>query len=182
MLPDTGERYLSTPLFADISTDMTEAELAISRSTPNYRFDVPLAGAPAAATATDDAAHAFVRDVVADAAQPVVLFALEWCEFCWAVRKLFARFGVPYRAVDLDAVALQQDRRGEAIRAALTAKTGIATIPQVFVAGALVGGATDVIAGWKQGSLQQQLTAASVPFTTSSVDPYSFLPTWLQPR
>ena len=27
MLPDTGERYLSTPLFANISADMTEEEL-----------------------------------------------------------------------------------------------------------------------------------------------------------
>jgi cysteine synthase A len=35
MLPDTGERYLSTPLFADIPADMTEEELAISRSTPS---------------------------------------------------------------------------------------------------------------------------------------------------
>src|SRR5271169_32979 len=35
MLPDTGERYLSTPLFADVSIDMTEEELAISRSTPS---------------------------------------------------------------------------------------------------------------------------------------------------
>jgi cysteine synthase A len=34
MLPDTGERYLSTPLFADIPVDMTEEELQISRSTP----------------------------------------------------------------------------------------------------------------------------------------------------
>jgi cysteine synthase A len=34
MLPDTGERYLSTPLFADVPADMTEEELAISRSTP----------------------------------------------------------------------------------------------------------------------------------------------------
>jgi cysteine synthase A len=34
MLPDTGERYLSTPLFADIPVDMNEEELAISRSTP----------------------------------------------------------------------------------------------------------------------------------------------------
>jgi cysteine synthase A len=34
MLPDTGERYLSTPLFADIPTDMTEEEIAISRSSP----------------------------------------------------------------------------------------------------------------------------------------------------
>jgi cysteine synthase A len=34
MLPDTAERYLSTPLFADIGADMNEEELAISRSTP----------------------------------------------------------------------------------------------------------------------------------------------------
>jgi cysteine synthase len=35
MLPDTGERYLSTPLFADVPADMTEEELKISRSTPS---------------------------------------------------------------------------------------------------------------------------------------------------
>ena len=31
MLPDTGERYLSTPLFGDILVEMNEEELAISR-------------------------------------------------------------------------------------------------------------------------------------------------------
>ncbi len=34
MLPDTGERYLSTPLFADIPAEMTSEEDAIFRSTP----------------------------------------------------------------------------------------------------------------------------------------------------
>ncbi|MBI1360627.1 MAG: pyridoxal-phosphate dependent enzyme [Alphaproteobacteria bacterium] len=34
MLPDTGERYLSTPLFADIPAEMTEEEIAIAKSTP----------------------------------------------------------------------------------------------------------------------------------------------------
>ena len=38
MLPDTGERYLSTPLFADVSADMNEAELAIARSTPGSQL------------------------------------------------------------------------------------------------------------------------------------------------
>jgi cysteine synthase A len=38
MLPDTGERYLSTPLFADIPADMTEEEIAISRSTPSAQM------------------------------------------------------------------------------------------------------------------------------------------------
>lgn len=38
MLPDTGERYLTTPLFEDISIDMSEDEMAISQSTPGYQF------------------------------------------------------------------------------------------------------------------------------------------------
>jgi cysteine synthase A len=38
MLPDTGERYLSTPLFADIPADMTEDELKISMSTPGAQL------------------------------------------------------------------------------------------------------------------------------------------------
>jgi cysteine synthase A len=38
MLPDTGERYLSTPLFDDIEVDMDADEAEISRSTPNYQF------------------------------------------------------------------------------------------------------------------------------------------------
>jgi cysteine synthase A len=34
MLPDTGERYLSTPLFANTPTEMTPEEIEIMRSTP----------------------------------------------------------------------------------------------------------------------------------------------------
>jgi len=51
MLPDTGERYLSTPLFADISADMTEEERSIARSTPSFA-DLPASPMPAPATAT----------------------------------------------------------------------------------------------------------------------------------
>jgi cysteine synthase A len=36
MLPDTGERYLSTPLFGDIAVDMTDEERAIAQSTPLF--------------------------------------------------------------------------------------------------------------------------------------------------
>src|SRR5262245_31505826 len=36
MLPDTGERYLSTPLFGDIPAEMTEEERGIARSTPTF--------------------------------------------------------------------------------------------------------------------------------------------------
>ncbi|MCV2882803.1 PLP-dependent cysteine synthase family protein [Actibacterium sp. XHP0104] len=38
MLPDTGERYLSTPLFEGIAEDMDDEEVAISKSTPGYQM------------------------------------------------------------------------------------------------------------------------------------------------
>lgn len=38
MLPDTGERYMTTPLFEGIDADMNEEELALSRSTPGFQF------------------------------------------------------------------------------------------------------------------------------------------------
>jgi cysteine synthase A len=38
MLPDTGERYLSTPLFADVSVDMSDEEVRISNSTPSAQM------------------------------------------------------------------------------------------------------------------------------------------------
>ena len=38
MLPDTGERYMTTPLFEGIEADMDEEETALSRSTPGYQF------------------------------------------------------------------------------------------------------------------------------------------------
>jgi len=39
MLPDTGERYMSTPLFDGIEAEMDADEMALSRSTPSCQFD-----------------------------------------------------------------------------------------------------------------------------------------------
>jgi cysteine synthase A len=38
MLPDTGERYLTTPMFEGIGEDMDAEELKISKSTPGYHM------------------------------------------------------------------------------------------------------------------------------------------------
>ncbi|WP_265517288.1 PLP-dependent cysteine synthase family protein [Nitratireductor luteus] len=40
VLPDTGERYMTTPLFETIEAEMDEEEMALSRSTPGYQFAV----------------------------------------------------------------------------------------------------------------------------------------------
>jgi cysteine synthase A len=38
MLPDTGERYLSSPLFEGIPEEMTDEETALSKSTPGFQM------------------------------------------------------------------------------------------------------------------------------------------------
>jgi cysteine synthase len=186
MLPDTGERYLSTPLFANVAVDMTDEEIEIAQSTPNYRFDVctPPPGAKAAAAQLvgapiDPEAAAFVDATVVDAAQPVVLFSFEWCEFSWAVRKMFAAYKIPYLSIDLDSVAYQVGNRGGKIRAALGAKISATTIPQIFVGGELIGGCTETLQSLKDGDLQKRLARSGVKYDEAQrADPFSFLPNW----
>jgi cysteine synthase A len=185
MLPDTGERYMTTPLFEAIGEDMTAEEIEISRSTPSCRFDAPsTAPPPAAAPAPvelDPVAQRIVSDIVRD--EPVVMFALEWCEFCWSVRKLFARTGIKYRSVDLDSVEYQDGDRGGKIRAVLAQRTGAVTIPQIFVGGQHIGGCTELFDAWRDGSIQKRLTEHRVAYDASvAIDPYSLLPKWLHPR
>jgi len=191
MLPDTGERYLSTPLFDGILADMTADELEISRSTPGYRFDAPPPAAPSPSTdsksendiAVPEDAAAFVEQATHDPDNPVVLFALEWCEFCWSVRKMFAKFEIPYRSIDLDSVAYQKDDKGGRIRVALRAKIGVSTIPQIFVGGEHIGGATELFDACRDGRLAALLEKSGVGWNkTVDTDPYTFLPGWLQSR
>lgn len=197
MLPDTGERYLSTPLFDGIGVEMNDAELALSRSTPGYRFDGSAGGVAAQPhrnahpntpdvprqplPASDAEAEAWVSRSISG--HSVLMFALEWCEFCWAVRRLFARLGVDFTSVDLDAVAMQTGDMGNRLRAVLKARTGLSTIPQVWIAGTHIGGATDLFDALRKGHLQALLSEAGVAFDrTVVVDPDAFLPKWLHPR
>lgn len=188
MLPDTGERYLSTPLFADVPVEMTAEELSISRSTPFGRFDMaaPPLKAPAAPSETPPVvpeAAAFIKEVIGDANNAIVMFALEWCEFCWSVRKMLAHHQIPFRSVDLDSVAYQKDDWGGKVRTALTATTGQRTIPQIFINGRHVGGCTDLFDAWRAGTLQLQLVDAGITCNSNGdLDPYSFLPAWLHKR
>ncbi len=192
---------------------MNDAEQTLSRSTPGYRFDSPAPAAVAAATpmptsapalppavaaaapaavgaaallapsaqVNDEEAEACVRDAIAS--QPVVQFSLEWCEFSWAVRKLFARMGIPYRSVDIDSVDYQRDDLGTRIRAALKARIGVGTIPQIFIGGTHIGGATDVFDALRSGRLQALLDQAGVDYDRAvRIDPAELLPKWLHPR
>ena len=190
MLPDTGERYLSTPLFDGIIDDMTEEEVQISQSTPNYHF----ASAPPPPPVDDNAeeetgaaapadAVEFFDEATNDSDSPVVLFALEWCEFCWSVRKMFADYEIPYRSIDLDSVAYQDGNKGGNIRKVIEQRTGLKTIPQIYVGGKHVGGASETFDAVKDGSFQKMLEENSVTWNKGiDTDPYSFLPGWLHSR
>jgi cysteine synthase A len=193
MLPDTGERYLSTPMFEDVPTEMNEEELDISRSTPNYRFDVksvPLAVVEEEDDDDDDhaailkEAGEFVDQVVSDTELPVALFALEWCEFCWSVRKLFKKLEIPFRAIDLDSVAFQEGNRGGRIRAILKERLNSGTIPQIFIGGEYIGGATDLFATYSEGRLEPMLKELGIEIAEVEEDfePMSLLPGWLHTR
>ncbi len=190
MLPDTGERYLSTPLFDGISEDMSDEETEISRSTPNFHFHSASAPAPAPADDEDEPSAAappealeFLDQATHDPENPVVLFALEWCEFCWSVRKMFAEYEIPYRSIDLDSVAYQDDNQGGKIRKAIEQRTGLKTIPQIYVGGKHVGGASETFDACRDGSLAKMLEENNVSWNRSvDTDPYSFLPGWLHKR
>lgn len=186
MLPDTGERYLSTPLFDDIAVEMTEEELELSRSTPGFRFDVTPEDTPVsveAPYALDESATRDVDALLRDPNQPVVVFAFEWCEFCGSVRKVFAEYGIAYTSIDLDSAAYQQGDRGSKIFDVLKRRTGSVTLPQIFIGGDFQGGGIDVFDSLKSGQLHSRLQQHGVSIDpVVSVDPYERLPKWLHPR
>ena len=69
------------------------------------------------------------------------------------------------------------------IRKAIEQQTGLKTIPQIYVGGKHIGGATEMFDAAKDGSLADLLEANQVTWNRSvSTDPYSFLPGWLHTR
>lgn len=184
MLPDTGERYLTTPLFEGVAAEMSAEEVEISQSTPRFRFDVSGTASPAGDdTRAEPDAVKKVAELTGDPQQPVVMFALEWCEFCWSVRKVLKAYGIPYRSVDLDSVDYQQDELGGKLRVALREKTGCNTFPQIFINGEFIGGCTELFELCKDGKLIEKLEQLDIPCDGSvTIDPYSLLPGWLHPR
>ncbi|MEM9148316.1 MAG: pyridoxal-phosphate dependent enzyme [Pseudomonadota bacterium] len=178
MLPDTGERYFSTPLFDAIEPDMTEEEQAIAASAPQP-LRAPRPNSPRPKPAPE--AVAFVERAVLDWSHPVVMFGFEWCEFCWSVRRLFERAGVPLHSIDVDSAAYRENDRGGEILRALFDFTGKRTVPQVFVGGEMVGGATEVLEAYDAGRLQATLSELTPSIRAKPVEnAIGLLPSWVR--
>jgi cysteine synthase A len=180
MLPDTGERYLSTPLFAGISVEMDDGERALLEA------GMPAIAAPAipleepAPLSADAEARQFVASSIASHPDKVVMFALSWCEFCWAVRKLLDALDVPFVSIDLDLPEFRARHDVAGIRAALAEAAGAPTIPQIFAGGELIGGCMDIMQAAASGELQKLLCEKGIRCDFASLDPYQFLPNWVK--
>ena len=174
LLPDTGERYLSTPLFAEIPADMTEEEKALAESTPSTPPPAP--GLPDVLPE----ALEFVKEQ--NKQHKLVVWSLQYCEFCWTLTKFLDALGVPYERIDIDNFQFAKDNMGNKYRAALTEITDCKTFPQFFVNGEFKGGAVDACMLWKKNELQPMLQEAGLnknDFNGYEGDPFEFLPKWM---
>jgi cysteine synthase A len=185
MLPDTAERYLTTPLFDPISAEMNSEESAISDSTANFRFDAPPSPLPVMEVDEQEPliteiTQQMLRQFISHPRLPVVMFGLEWCEFCWSVRKLFKKLSIQFHSVDLDSSSYQTCELGTKLKATLAAHTGCSTLPQIFIAGEFIGGCIEVFDAVNNRSLYRKLDQARVPFNkVLDIDPYTLLPGWM---
>ncbi|MDZ4729156.1 MAG: glutaredoxin domain-containing protein [Xanthomonadales bacterium] len=127
-----------------------------------------------------ESAEQFLDRVLSDVQIPLLIFTREMCEFCRAARKFFASIEAPYRIIELDSEEYQANGLNRKIRALLQARTHSGTVPQIFIAGQFVGGATDGFDAWRSGEFQKKLNEAGVPFKESAdLNPDSFLSGWL---
>jgi len=176
MIPDTGERYLSTPLFENIPADMTEEEKEIADSVPSTAPPAPGLPPP-----TQEATEWVQKEAKSS---PVVIFSLEYCEFCWTLTSFLDALGVSYHKIDIDSFEYAKDNLGNKYRASLCEWTKCNTFPQFFVNGNFHGGAVDACMMWKKEKLQDLFKKAGIKggddnFNNYNGDPFEFLPKWM---
>ena len=85
-------------------------------------------------------------------ANVVTLYTTDPCGFCRQAKALLSSRGIPYREVNLE-----KDPEG---RAALVARTGQLTFPQIVVGDRAVGGFRELLEADRAGILESLLRAA----------------------
>ena len=94
------------------------------------------------------------------ASAPVVVFSFSTCRYCKLAKEALDAKRVAYTTVELDAEA---DGDGAALRARLVARTGRASMPNIWVGGESVGGLNDgpgILPLDARGELDPMLRAA----------------------
>ena len=82
----------------------------------------------------------------------VMIFSKSTCPFCYKVKALFYTMGVTYEVIELNKIA-----EGAEMQAALLKKSGQRTVPNVYINGQHLGGASDAQAAYNNGRLKEML-------------------------
>lgn len=84
-----------------------------------------------------------------------VIFSCSSDPLCIQTKELLDGFGEPYVAIDLDG-----EEYGSALQEALSQKTGVSGVPQLFIDGDFVGAGEDIAVAHRKGKLGQLLSGA----------------------
>ncbi len=157
---------------------MTEEEKTLASSTPSRAPPAP--GLPDVYPVATE----WVKNQIKS--HTVVIFSLEYCEFCWTLTRFFDALGVPYHKIDIDSFEYAEDNMGNKYRSALSALTDCKTFPQFFLDGAFLGGAVDACMMWKKdgNQLRKKLMKVGIKggngnFNKYEGDAFEFLPKWM---
>uniref|UniRef100_A0A2P2HXB3 thioredoxin-disulfide reductase (NADPH) n=1 Tax=Hirondellea gigas TaxID=1518452 RepID=A0A2P2HXB3_9CRUS len=82
----------------------------------------------------------------------IVVFSKSTCPFCHKVKGLFKELNIAFTVLELDQIS-----NGAAVQEALQAKTGQTTVPNTWINGTHVGGATDTLELHSKGELMKLL-------------------------
>jgi cysteine synthase A len=65
----------------------------------------------------------------------------------------------------------------------LAAELGVPTIPQIYIGGEHIGGASDLFDSYSDGTLQRKMRQMGIAYDSEAeINPMDLLPQWLHPR
>lgn len=111
-----------------------------------------------------DEAAAKVEELVTT--KEVLIFSKTYCPFCKKVKALFTDLGIEFHAVELD---LMEPEEAEVFQGVLKDRTGMSTVPNVFIHGTHVGGCDDTFLKHKQVGLLNVVKGSDKESTSGSV-------------
>lgn len=79
----------------------------------------------------------------------VQIYSKSFCPYCVRAKSFFEERGISFEEIDLS------DRPQELEE--LKSRTGLRTVPQIFINGQLIGGYTDLVAAHEGGTLKDVL-------------------------
>lgn len=83
--------------------------------------------------------------------QTVTIYTKSWCPYCAAAKELLTQKRVPFTEIEISG--------NTALRDEMVKRSGRATVPQIFIGDAHVGGCDDLYALDQRGGLDPMLAA-----------------------